>query len=120
MNTLHPSPLEFDSRSSEADTLEAYRIYKVQPLALNADLFSKLLSETNINKAMQDSLVKGWREGFDLGCELPEENHLARPPILDETKENVLREGLMTEVRRGKMVGPLEEPLSDNRWFQKG
>ena len=98
--------------------MEACRIYKVKPPALNADLFSELLSETDINKPLQNSLVRGWREGFDLGSELPQENHLAKPPILDETKKKVLREGLMAKVRRGKMVGPLEEPLSDNRWFQ--
>ena len=90
-------------------------MYKVKLPALNADLFSELLYETDINKPLQDSLVRGWRVGFFLGSELPEENHLAKPPILDETKENVLREGLRTEVHRGKMVGPLGKRLSDNR-----
>ena len=67
---------------------------------------------------MQMSLIRGWREGFNLGSELPNEDHLANPPILDETQREVLRKGLEPEVRQGRMIGPLSKPLADGKWFQ--
>ena len=119
MNVVHPEPLSFDSRSTVVDTRAACQTYGVKLPELNSTLFEELLERTTITAEMQKSLVRGWREGFDLGSDLPNEDHLAKPPILDETQQAVLREGLESEVRQGRMIGPLSKPLADGKWFQK-
>ena len=115
MNIIHPEPLSFDSRSSVKDTRAACKTYGVKPPELNCNLFEELLEKTSIPTEMQMSLIRGWREGFNLGSELPNEDHLANPPILDETQREVLRKGLESEVRKGRMIGPLSKPLADGK-----
>ena len=63
MNHLYPEPLLFHPNSSPEDTREACREYGIRMPSLNADLFEELLSKTTINKKLQRSLVRGWREG---------------------------------------------------------
>ena len=118
MNILYPNPLEFDARSTVQDTLEACQAYDVKPPQLNSVLFEQLLGETNISREVQESLVRGWREGFDLGSELPRDDHMAKAPNLNKAQEDVLRKNLETEVQKGRMIGPLTKPLADNKWFE--
>ena len=118
MNIVHPIPLVYDSRSSEEDTLEACKKYNVKPPSLNAELFDSLLKKTYIDENTRDSLVRGWREGFDLGSNLPLENNMVKSPKLDETQKTVLRDGLETEVRLKRMIGPLDKPIKDEKWFK--
>ena len=67
MNLLFPQALTFDDRSTVADTLEACSRYGIKPPSLNADRFEDLLKKTEIDEDLQASLVRGWREGFNLG-----------------------------------------------------
>ena len=62
---------------------------------------------------LQDSLVRGWEAGFDLGSKLEDTDHYAQPSALDQNQENALRSGLLAEVKLGRMVGPLKAPISD-------
>ena len=117
-NIVHPIPLVYDSRSSEEDTLEAGKKYNVKPPSLNAELFDSLLKKTYIDENTRDRLVRGWREGFDLGSNLPVENNMVKSPKLDETQKTVLRDGLETEVRLKRMIGPLDKPTKEEKWFK--
>ena len=66
---------------------------------------------------LQASIVKGWREGFDLGSKLPNEDHFSAAPRIDETQEDVLRAGLEAETKLKRLHGPLDEPITDHRRF---
>ena len=83
-----------DPRSSQANTMEACDRYNVKAPHLNADLYENLLSKTDINKELQKSLVRGWREGFDLGSELPEEDHIVGSPVVQSEHREVLKASL--------------------------
>ena len=97
------------------DTSAACKAYNVKPPSLNSALFEKLLEETNIDREVQKSLVRGWREGFDLGSELPKDDHMAKAPKLNKAQEDVLRKNLEKEVQKGRMIGPLSKPLADDK-----
>ena len=99
MNFLFPQAMTFDDRSSVADTLEACSRYGIKPPSLNADRLEELLKKTDMNEDLQASLVRGWREGFNLGSKLPDQSHFARGSKTDEIKEKVLRAGLSAEVK---------------------
>ena len=72
MNVLFPQALNFDDRSSVLDTLEAFSRYGIKPPSLNADRLEELLKKTEMNEDLQASVVRGWREGFNLGRMLPD------------------------------------------------
>ena len=118
INALHPKPLTFPANSSVEDTAEACARYGVKPPFLNADLYEALLEKTSINKELQSSLVRGWREGFDLGSELPPTNHFVSGlgMVTDEQELAISRE-LQKEKTLGRMIGPLTQPHIDGRWF---
>ena len=117
MNILYPDALQFDDRSSVEDTIAACEEYDIKPPSLNADRLEALLQKTEINKELQASIVRGWREGFDIGSKLDDINHFAAAPRVDEIQEEVLRTGLEAETKLKRMHGPLDKPLSDGRWF---
>ena len=119
MNNLYPEPLQFHPNSSPEDTREACREYGIRMPSLNADLFEELLSKTSVNEKLQRSLVRGWREGLDLGAELPPEDHLVKEPKLDRNQLKVLKDSLAKEVEKKRLKGPLAEPVRDGRWFFK-
>ena len=119
MNHLYPEPLLFHPNSSPEDTKEACREYGIRMPSLNADLLEELLSKTTINKKLQQSLVRGWREGLDLGAELPLKDHLVDEPKLTGDQLKVLKEGLRKEADMKRLKGPLAEPVRDGRWFVK-
>ena len=113
INSAFPEPIPLDPRSSKENTLEACRRYNVKPPSLNADLCRSLLAKTDISIPLQDSLVRGWEAGFDLGSKLDDIDHYAPSSVLAQNQENALRSGLLAEVELGRMVGPLKSPLSD-------
>ena len=78
MNFLFPQALTFDDRSTVADTLEACSRYGIKSPSLNADRFEELLKRSEIDEDLQVSLVRGWREGFNLGSMLPDRSHFSR------------------------------------------
>ena len=117
MSILFPQPLKFDERSSVEDTLAAYEKYDIEPPSLNANRLEALLRKTEINEKVQASVVRGWREGFDLGSKLPDEDHFSAAPRIDETREEVLRAGLEAETKLKRLHGPLDEPITNDRWF---
>ena len=117
MNVLHPEPLEFPENSSEKNTGEACRLYKVKPPSLNADLFELLLGKTDLSIALQVSLVRGWREGFMLGSSLPNKDHFVRTYVRNPDQEQTLRSAMMEEKKLGRLHGPVSEPYYDGRWF---
>ena len=86
MNLLFPQALNLDDRSTVADTLEACSKYGIKPPSLNADRFEELLRKTDIDEDLQASLVRGWREGFNLGSKLIIENHFAKGQNAEEKK----------------------------------
>ena len=117
MNELHPVPLTFPPESSQADTLEACKKYKVNP-SLNADFLEETLKKTTIDPDVQASIIRGWREGFDLGSHLPAENHFAKDAkYRTEAQNNTLMKNLEEEKVAGLMNGPMTEPYVDGRWF---
>ena len=67
MNKMHPTPLRFHEESSAEDTLLACVRYNVKPTTLNWQLFQVLLETTDMPIDLSTSLVRGWREGLDLG-----------------------------------------------------
>ena len=97
--------------------MEACERYNVKSPHLNANLFEDLLSRTDINKELQKSLVRGWREGFDLGSELPEEDHIVRSPIVDDEHLGVLKASIEQELKLRRLCGPFDQPIRDDRWF---
>ena len=101
MNLLFPQALTFDDRSTVADTLEACSRYGIKPPSLDADRLEELLKKTEIDDDLQASLVRGWREGFNLGSMLPDKSHFSRGQKTDEIKKEVLRAGLSAEVDLG-------------------
>ena len=119
MNQLYPEPILFHPRSSPEDTREACQEYGIRMPSLNADLLEELLSKTSINKQLQHSLVRGWREGLDLGAELPNVDHFVKEPKLSEEQLKVLKDSLQKEVDKKRLKGPLVEPVRDGRWFLK-
>ena len=119
MNHLYPEPLEFHPCSSPEDTREACREYGINLPLLNADLFEMLLTKKTINAKLQCSLVRGWREGLDLGADLPPEDHLVKEPNLNADQLKVLKDSLNKEVDKKRLKGPLAEPVRDGRWFFK-
>ena len=117
MNVLFPEPLKFDERFSVADTLAACEKFDIKPPSLNANRLEPLLLKTEINDELQASIVRGWREGFDLGSKLPDEDHFSAAPRIDETREEVLRAGLEAETKLKRLHGSLDGPIIDDRWF---
>ena len=117
INKIHPSPIPINHLSSEAETLEACKIYSVKPPPLNADLFEKLLRQTDINEELQVSLVRGWREGFDLGSELPEEDPIVDSRIAENEHSEVLRANIDRELELRRLCGPYKQPVQDIKWF---
>lgn len=117
MNALHPGPLEFPENSSERNTEEACRLYKVKPPSLNADLFELLLGKTDLSIALQVSLVRGWREGFMLGSNLPNKDHFVRTYVRNPDQRETLKKAMMEEKELGRLHGPVSEPYYDGRWF---
>ena len=118
MNKVYPQPLAFDPRSSVNDTNEACKKYKIRESALNTPLFEVLLRKTDINPALQISLVRGWKEGFNLGSKLPDTDHLVERPNMAKEQTNVLRSSIEKEVKLGRLSGPWAKPLQDGRWFK--
>ena len=82
-------------------------------------MFETLLRKTTINKKLQGSLVRGWREGLDLGAELPPGDHLVKEPNLNADQLKVLKDSLKKEVDKKRLKGPLAEPVRDGRRFLK-
>ena len=119
MNKLYPDPLKFHQCSSQEDTEEACRKYKVKPPSLNAALFERLLRETEINAQLQETLVRGWREGLDLGSKLPREDHFVGSPIMNEEKTAILETSLLREKEKGRLKGPFKQPIRDGKWFKE-
>ena len=117
MNLLHPTPLQFPENSSEEDTKEACQRFKVRPSELNADLFEHLLGATDISANLQASLVRGWREGFILGSELPKLDHFSKSFTKLPEQKTALREAMLREKRLGRLHGPITSPYYDERWF---
>ena len=118
MNKEYPKPLAFDPRSSDNDTRDACEKYKIKKSNLNADLFEVLLRRTDINPALQASLVRGWREGLNLGSKLPETDHLVECPRMQKEQKDVLRSSIEKEAKLGRLSGPWAKPLKDGRWFK--
>ena len=118
INTAFPEAIPLDSRSSKSDTLKACECYNVKPPSLNADLCRLLLKKSDISKPLQASIVKGWEAGFDLGSELGNTDHFVPSFTFTPDQEESLRAGLLAEVKLGRMVGPLQAPITDGRWFQ--
>ena len=117
MNKLYPAPLSFHKDSSLEDTKEARRVYGIKPPSLNADLFEALLKTTDINKEQQLSLVRGWREGLDLGAELSNEDQFTEEIALTSAQRRTLANSLQAEVDKRRLKGPLQRPIRDGRWF---
>ena len=59
----------------------------------------------------------GYESGFDLGSELQEVNHFTPSLVFKVDQQEALRKDLLSEVKKGRMVGPLKTPIIDNRWF---
>ena len=117
MNKLHPTPLSFHDSSSVEDTNEACRVYGVKPPSLNANLLETLLKDTEMTVELQQSLVRGWREGLDLGAELPNEDQIVEEIALTSTQRLTLKKSLQAEVDKKRLIGPLQQPIRDGRWF---
>ena len=117
MNTLHPEPVRFPVSSSVANTLEACDIYDIKPPSLNSELFDELLKQTNMAPDLRDSLVRGWREGYDLGSDLPNEDHFVKESVLGCEEVKALAKELYREKKLKRLHGPVPEPYKDNRWF---
>ena len=115
INAAFPEAIPLDARSSKSDTLEACRRYKVKPPSLNADLCRSLLAKTDISEPLQNSVVQGWEAGFDLGSELEDTNHFAPSWTFAQEQVEVLRAGLLAEVKLGRMVDPLNTAIKDER-----
>ena len=120
MNKLYPAPLSFHKDSSVEDTKEACRVYGIKPPSLNADLFEALLKTTDFNKdnkELQQSLVRGWREGLDLGAELSNEDQFTEEIALTSAQRRTLANSLHAKVDKRRLKGPLQRPIRDGRWF---
>ena len=116
MNGKHPEPLTFPAASSRKDTQEACRRYKVKPPTLNADFLETLLKKTQIEPDLQASIIRGWREGFDLGSHLPQQNHFAADSkFRSEEQNSYLKKGLEKEKAQGRIHGPIKKPYHDGR-----
>ena len=99
------------------DTKEVCRVYGIKPPSLNADLFERLLTTTDINEELQQSLVRGWREGLDLGAELPNEDQIVEEIALTSSQRRTLNNSRQDEVDKRRLKGPLQQPIRDERWF---
>ena len=119
LNKIHEKPIRFHESSSPEDTLEACRKYDVKLPTLNAELLGTLLQKTTMLPALRRSLVRGWREGLDLGSDLPEDDHWVDSPNMNEEQLEVLRTSLKHETDLKRMCGPLKRPNYDGRWFIK-
>ena len=117
MNKLHPTPLRFHEKSSPEDTLKACKQYGVKPPPLNWQIFKALLEGTEMVSALQASLVRGWREGLDLGSEIPRVDHLVDSPAMEERQLEVLRSSLKKERYKKRLCGPFPTPIRDGVWF---
>ena len=115
MNKLHDRPIRFHEHSSPDDTREACEKYDVKLPVLNADLLGALLGKTDMSVPLRDSLVRGWREGLDLGSDLPEVDHLVDSPHMTEVQLEVLRSALKLETNQRRLCGPLTTPIRDGR-----
>ena len=118
MNKLHPTPLRFHEKSSPEDTLKACKQYGVKPPPLNWRIFKALLEVTEMSSALQSSLVRGWREGLDLGSEIPRIDHLVDSPAMEEQQLEVLRSSLKKETSKKRLCGPFQTPIRDGVWFK--
>lgn len=119
LNKLHEKPIQFHKLSSPEDTREACEKYNVKLPALNAELLGALLEKTEMLPALQESLVRGWREGLDLGSDLPEDDHWVNSPNMNEEQLEVLSTSLKLETNLKRLCGPLKKPICDGRWFTK-
>ena len=117
MNILHPEALQFHPDSSPSDTLNACTKYNIKPPHLNADLFATWLKKTNMNVQLQKDLVRGWREGFILGSNILNENHIVGCPPMDEHQETVLENSIKKESELRRLGGPYKKPIEDGRRF---
>ena len=72
----------------------------IKPPSLNADLFEELLKTTDINEELQQSLVRGWREGLDLGADLPNEDQIVEEIVLTSAQRRTLSDSLQAEVKK--------------------
>ena len=117
MNKMHPTPLRFHKDSSAEDTLLACKRYNVKPPTLNWQLLQVLLEATEMPIDLRTSLVRGWREGLDLGSTIPDVDHLVDSPTMEEEQLKVLRYSLKEETERRRLCGPLSTPIRDGRWF---
>ena len=72
--------------------------------------FKELLIQTNYPKGKRDKLIKGFREGFEIGCEGPEDRSDFSDNILitigSKTK---LWNKVMKEVKENRYAGPFNE-----------
>ena len=89
----------------------------MKPPGLNADLFERLLTKTDMHVDLQASLVRGWREGFALGSELPETDHFSKSSTKSPEQTAALREAMLKERKLGRLHGPISSPYYDDRWF---
>ena len=52
-----------------------------------------------------------------IGSELQRVDHFTPSLVFKVDQQEALRKGLLSEVEKGRMVGPLKTPIIDNRWF---
>ena len=77
---------------------------------MNADVFEKLLKETNYDPVETEFLVKGFRQGFDIGYRGPERRRSKSKNIpLTVGSKTELWNKIMKEVKLGRVAGPFEE-----------
>ena len=70
-----------------------------------------------INDELQQSLVRGWREGLDLGAELSNEDQFTEEIALTSAQRRTLANILQAELDKRRLKGPLLGPIRDGRWL---
>ena len=63
-------------------------------------------------------MVRGWREGFNLGSEIPNIDHMVKESHRTETEKEIIGKSLAKEKDLGRIHGPIDFPYRDGKWFK--
>ena len=79
---------------------------------VNPDALERLLVQANYNRVETQFLVRGFKEGFDLGYDSPTNVRQFSPNLKlnDPGDDVILWNKIMKEVKLGRFAGPYTEP----------
>ena len=101
----------FHSYAGDSETMDGNFNLEDIVTPINVDLLEKLLIESKYDEKETDFLVKGFREGFDIGYEGPtnRKDYSVNIPFKSVGSSKELWDKLMAEVRQKRYTGPYKE-----------